>query len=90
MGVLLLAFLPVAQRYLAYAVALAVGSGAALARAVSGDHSPDDVVTGVLLGLAYVLAAGAWLAARTRRRQRSTPSSATHGAAEPRPPGCTT
>lgn len=75
-GVVLLAFLPVGRRYLAYAVAVVVGSGAALARAVSGDHSPDDVVTGVLLGLAYVVAAGAWLAARARRRQRSTPSSA--------------
>lgn len=74
-GVLLLAFLPLSRRALAYAVALGVGTLAALARAVSGDHSPDDVITGVLIGLAYVLAAGAWLAARADRQNR-TPSSA--------------
>lgn len=75
-GVVLLAFLPVGRRYLAYVVALVVGSGVALARAVSGDHSPDDVVTGVLIGLAYVLVAGTCLAARAGRRQRRMPSSA--------------
>lgn len=65
-GVALLVLLPTSWRWTAYAVAAAVGFLVGRTRVVSGAHTPDDVVTGWLFGLAFVLAAGAWLAVRER------------------------
>lgn len=63
-GVALLVLLPLAWRWMAYAVAAVGGFVVGSTRVVSGTHTPDDVVTGWLLGLGLVLAAGTWLAAR--------------------------
>lgn len=67
MGVVLLVLLPIRWRLIAYAIAAAGGFVVGSTRVVSGAHSPDDVVAGWLFGLAFVLAAGTWLAARSAR-----------------------
>ncbi|MGH3744601.1 MAG: phosphatase PAP2 family protein [Mycobacteriales bacterium] len=63
-GVALLVLLPIGWRWAAYAVAAAGGFVVGSTRVVSGTHTPDDVLTGWLLGLGFVLVAGTWLTAR--------------------------
>jgi undecaprenyl-diphosphatase len=65
-GVVVLVLLPIRWRLTAYAVAAVGGFVVGSTRVVSGAHTPDDVVTGWLFGLAFVLAAGTWLAARAQ------------------------